>query len=169
MGKISLRRIISALLISAFLGATIGAVIPDRPPLHDRVTTVIIVVIAWLVISVFTHIFTVLLRAKGALAITVGVMMQILAFAYMASNFMVLLLLSAAKALGSSDVSDMGLSWMTSPGELVTAIQLLILLILVPRSLRYAHSLRGFGVVVGFIGALIGGVVALALAQTGGC
>jgi len=163
--KKPLQRIVSALLISAFLGGTIGAVIPDRPDFKDRVTTVVIVVVAWLVISVFTHIFTILFRGKGSLKVTVGIMMQILAFAYVASNFVALLLLSAARALGST-VSK---SWTTSPGELLTAIQLLMLLVLVPSALRYAYSRKVFGIFVGIMGALIGGLVALALAQAGGC
>jgi hypothetical protein len=167
--KDPLRRIVSALLISAFLGGTIGAVIPGRPPLKDRLTTVVVVIIAWLVISVFTHIFTVLLRGKGSLAVTVGVMMQVLAFAYMTSNFLALLFLSAMRALGAKDLSSLGLPGLTSPGGLITVIQLLLLLVLIPRVLSYAHLLKGFGVVVGFIGALLGGFVALALAQTGNC
>jgi hypothetical protein len=43
------------LVVSAVLGATIGAIIPDRPPLKNRFTVAVVVVLAWLCISVRTH------------------------------------------------------------------------------------------------------------------
>ncbi len=49
----------------ALIGATIGSLIPGRPPIGDRSKTAITVVVVWTIIGVFIHFVCRLFRGKA--------------------------------------------------------------------------------------------------------
>jgi hypothetical protein len=160
----------AVLLISAVLGATIGAIIPDRPPLKDRFTVAVVVVLAWLLISVCTHFFVRLFRGKAPLGVTVRAMMQVLAMAYVVSNFATLLVTSAA-AVFPPLKSLLIAEGFEAPGSVLVGAQFLLLLVYIPATLRAAHGTRGLlaGTAVGVLSALFAAGIAMALVGQQSC
>jgi hypothetical protein len=160
----------AVLLVSAVLGATIGAIIPDRPPLKDRFTVAVVVVLAWLFISVCTHFFVRLFRGTAPLGVTVRAMMQVLAMAYVASNFVALLVTSAA-AVFTPLKSLLVHNDLETPGSILVLAQFLLLLVYIPLTLRAAHGTRGIlaGTAVGVLSALFGAGIAMALVTQQSC
>jgi hypothetical protein len=156
------------LIISIFVGATIGAIIPGRPPMKDRATVAVVVLLLWILVSVTVHAIIRVLGGKGSVGATLLAMLQVLALGYVLSNMLTLLVISALTSLTSDSPSDLPVR----PGTLLLGLQFVIALIYLPFSLHKVHGLaafRGLGIFVTFLAASIAFVVgALALAA-GGC
>ena len=88
------------ILISVLIGATIGALIPNRPELLGRVQIFVILSLLWLFLSLLVHLTCRLFGGKEGVGTTVTLMMQALAFAYVVSNFLTLLAAFAYKFYG---------------------------------------------------------------------
>jgi hypothetical protein len=65
--------------ISVFLGATLGALIPDRPPIGNRLTIFVVVSFLWMFLSFFVHFFCRLLGGKENMLSSLSLMAQVLA------------------------------------------------------------------------------------------
>jgi hypothetical protein len=163
-------RFYSVLVISAFIGATIGAVIPGRPPMHDRATVAVVVVLVWYFIGLLMHVIVRMLGGKGARGITVKVMMQLLALVYVISNVVCLVLTAVMGAIPTlaTGVESIGL---TEPGTIIVLTQFVCLLVYLPLSIRRAHGFRGVvaGCVIALVGAGFATLLATGLVAQGSC
>jgi hypothetical protein len=165
------KEFLTILVVSAFVGATVGSVIPDRPPLKDRFTVAVIVVLAWLLVSSVTHAAVRVLHTHRPIGVTVQAMMQVLALAYVVSCFAGLLVSGVRASLPAFD------SWMEdgdfgSPGDVIVIVQFIAILFYLPLVLGAAHG--GKGIVagaagVGVVGASFAAIISLLLVSTGSC
>jgi hypothetical protein len=157
-------------LASVLIGATLGALIPDRPPIIGRVQIFLILSLLWLFLSLLVHVTCRIFGGREGVGITVTLMMQALAFAYVASNFLTLLAVYLFKFYGPL-VTDSVLDFKNvSPGVLILGLQFIVLLYLVPLTVSRAH---GFGGAKWFLVALCAGLLTVLLglpvAAMGGC
>jgi hypothetical protein len=136
--------IVTILTISIAFGVTVGALIPNRPEISSRAVVFIVVSLLWLFLSLLVHGFCRLVGGKEAAQMTISLMLQNLAFAYVASNFLTLLIIwctisypPVQRLLGDRALFH-------EPGGLLFSFQFLILLFLVPLTVSYAHGFRGF-------------------------
>jgi len=136
--------LLTVLATSIFLGATIGTMIPNRPPMQDRVVVFAVVSLLWLFLSLLVHFFCRMIGGKEEAQITVSLMTQNLAFVYVASNFLTLLITWVTLAYEPLRTDLEQRQFFKSPGDLLFVLQFLILLYLVPMTVSYAQGFRGF-------------------------
>jgi hypothetical protein len=168
------KEFLTLLVVSAFLGATIGAVIPERPPLEDRFTVAVIVVLTWLLISCVTHLAVRLLRAHRPLGVTVQAMMQVLALAYVLSAFAGLLVAGARMVAPPFDswLEEAADGFFSEPGATIVFSQFVVIATYLPFVLGRAHGARGLvagAAGVSLVGASFAAILAMLLVTVGGC
>ena len=170
VGSASSSQFFVVLVISTVIGATVGAVIPGRPPLKDRFTVFVVVVLVWYLISILTHAVVRLLRGQGKTGTTVRAMMQLLALVYVLSNVACLLMVSAAGSLPPFKIF-LESTGFGEPGTILVSIQFLLLLFYLPLTIRRAHGFRGVvaGCAAGLFGATCAAVVASLLVAQNSC
>lgn len=157
--------LVTILIISVFVGATVGSLIPDRPPMKDRATVAVVVVMLWLIISLIVHALTRLLRGQGTVTATVMTMSQLLALAYVVSNVFALFAVSGLHLFYSGKSS-------VTPGEIILGLQFLILFVYMPFSLHRVHGVAAFGGLGLMVTCLAAGIAVLLGTMTlavGGC
>jgi hypothetical protein len=158
------------ILISVLIGATIGALIPNRPELLGRVQIFVILSLLWLFLSLLVHLTCRLFGGKEGVGTTVTLMMQALAFAYVVSNFLTLLAAFAYRFYGPLIPESVLDFKQVTPGVFILGLQFILLLYLVPLTVSRAH---GFSGAVWFLVALSAAALTLLLglpvAAMGGC
>ena len=159
----------SVLIISALIGATLGALIPGRPPLPERATAAVVVIALWYFTSRVFHSVVRLFGGKAPAAITVRVMMQVLALAYVASNFAVLIVSSTAAIVPAVFRARESLG--LSPGLQIVSVQAIVIMLYLPMSIKVAHGVRGVitVVVLSVIAAALAVGLAAGLSAVGTC
>jgi hypothetical protein len=156
-------------LFSVLIGATIGAVIPDRPPIAGRIQIFVILSLLWLFLSLLVHGVCRLFGGREGVGTTVTLMMQSLAFAYVVSNFLALLAVYISRYYGAV-VPGAILDIIHHPGFVILALQFVLLLYLVPLTVSRAHGFSGARwVLVALCGAILTVVLGLPVAASGGC
>ena len=158
------------LVVSALIGATIGAIIPERPPIKDRFTVAVVVVLVWYFISFLLHGVVRLFGGEGPMKVTIRAMMQVLALAYVVSNVVTLVIMSAAATWPLFRRALMQVS-IDTPGDVLISSQLLLLLFYVPTTVRWTHGIRGVlvGTAIGVMGTVFAGLVVVVLLLQGAC
>jgi hypothetical protein len=157
------------LVASILLGATIGSLIPDRPKLQDRAIIAAVVMCLWLFLSLVVHVVCRLMKGKASAMMTFSAMTQILAMAYVISNFAALLYTACRKAYPRFDVFAHE-SLFATPGGMLFAIQFTVLLIYIPLTLSSAHEFRGFKrLIAALIGAGCAILFGYPIFALGGC
>jgi hypothetical protein len=158
------------LLISTFVGATLGSLIPGRPPISDRTTVAVTVVVLWVFTSVLIHVACRVLRGHGTLNNTVLSMLQILAVAYVVSNFLTMLT-SFASAAYPPVKAALASTSLANPGNLILSIQFVMLIIYTPFVLSAVHKFQGLiiGALAGLFAACIAILLATPVAASGHC
>jgi hypothetical protein len=132
------------LLISLFLGVTLGAVIPGRPPIQDRAVIAVVVTVLWVFLSLLIHGGCRIVGGKGKIQVTIAVMLQVLAVVYVVSNFLTLIIEAAAASYSPLHQMLASLWFGSKPGEILFVIQFKMLLIYVALSVSRAHGFKGF-------------------------
>ena len=157
------------LIISALVGATLGALIPGRPPLPERATVAVVVIALWYFTSRVFHSVVRLFGGKAPAIITVRVMMQVLALAYVASNFAVLIVASAATILPALARARTLLGF--SSGEEIVSLQAIVIVLYLPMSIKAAHGVRGVmtAVALSVLAAALAVGLASGLSAVGSC
>jgi hypothetical protein len=160
---------LSFLVLATLIGATLGSLIPGRPPIADRSTVAVTVVALWTFTSVMIHFVCRLFRGKGTLDATVLTMLQLLAVAYVISNFVTMLITSAAAAF--PNVHAIVQRTDLEPGEVILLIQFFVLLIYTPLLLKGVHKFSGhaMGWLIGLLAAGIAVLLAMPVAASGKC
>jgi TIR domain-containing protein len=157
-------------LISVMIGATIGALIPDRPPLLGRVQIFLVLSLLWLFLSLLVHLTCRLFGGKEGIGTTVTLMMQALAFAYVVSNFLTLLVVVASRYYGPLIPESVLDFKQVSPGVFILGLQFILLLYLVPLTVSRAHSFGGARwFLVALCAAALTLLLGLPVAAMGGC
>lgn len=163
--------LLTILVMSVFVGATIGSIIPDRPPVKDRATVAVVVLMLWVLVSLIVHAIIRMLRGHGSVAATLMTMLQLLALAYVFSNVVALLTVSALQLVSHLSTST-AVTLPIPPGEIILGTQLLMLFIYLPFSLHRVHGIAAFGG-LGLIGTCLVAFVAVLLGTltmaVGGC
>ena len=95
----------------------------------------------WIFLSLLVHFFCRLVGGKEASQLTVSLMIQNLAFVYVASNFLTLLSTWVLMSYGYSRQTS---AILHEPASLLFSLQFLLLLYFVPATVSYAHGFRGF-------------------------
>jgi hypothetical protein len=169
-GAASKGKRLSFLVLATLIGATLGSLIPGRPPIGDRTTVAVTVVALWTFTSVMIHIVCRIFRGKGTLDATVLSMLQILAVAYVFSN-LVTMVITSAEAVFPSMRDAMRSSGLDAPGTLILLLQFLMLLVYTPLVLKGVHRFAGLmvGSLVGLLAAGIVILLALPVAASGKC
>jgi hypothetical protein len=156
-------------LFSVLIGATIGAVIPDRPPIVGRIQIFVILSLLWLFLSLLVHGVCRAFGGSEGVGTTVTLMMQSLAFAYVVSNFLALLAVYISRYYGPI-VPGAIVNIKRDPGLLILALQFVLLLYLVPLTVSRAHGFSGARwVLVALCGAILTLLLGLPVAASGGC
>lgn len=157
------------ILFCILIGATLGLLIPNRPPMKDRAEVAVTVSLLWLLISLLVHFFCRLMQGRGPLVGTVVTMTQMLAVVYVISYFLLLLISSASTMFPQVHFSLVKLGY-SRPGDLLLSMQFVMLLVYVPLSIGSVHGFRAVRrVVVAFAAAAFAsGLGSLVLAM-GGC
>jgi hypothetical protein len=156
--------------VSIFLGAAIGALIPDRPPLLNRASIFVVVAILWIFLSLLVHGVCRLLGGKAEMITTLALMIQNLAFVYVASNFLTLIVSWVALSYPPLGHFLKGRELVSSNGEILFAIQFLMLLYLVPVTVSKAHGFRGYRwILVAVFAACFAVFFGLPVFSMGGC
>ncbi len=88
-------RLIAFAVLSIILGTMINGIIPERRPELGIVTTVIIILLAWLFQGSATHILCKVMRGRGTYPETLSVSLQVASVLYVASNFLALVVSAA--------------------------------------------------------------------------
>lgn len=158
------------LLISALAGGTLGAVIPGRPPVSDRATTAVVVVVLWIFTGLFMHFACRMMRGKGTLNQTILSIIQLLAVAYVCSTFLALLVTSARAAYPFLQ-SYFENTFIESPGGVLLLFQFLIMAVYTPIILKSVHRFQGVvvGSVTGVLCAAFGAFLAFPFIASGKC
>ncbi len=154
-------------LISVVIGATLGALIPNRPPLINRAEVFVVVALLWMFLSLLVHGICRILGGRENSGMTMLLMMQALAFAYVASNFLTLLTFQAGKYYfpGTLDNPEPFLT-----GYVLLSIQFALLLYLVPWTVSRAHGFSGARwFLVALSAAVLTVLIGLPVAVAGGC
>ena len=132
------------LAVSVFLGATLGALIPNRPHLNDRITIFVVVSCLWIFLSFFVHFFCRILGGKENMNISLSLMAQNLAFVYVVSNFITLLVTELRVLYEPFDTFLKSRLLYDTPGTIIFTVQFLLLLFLVPVTISRAHGFTGY-------------------------
>jgi hypothetical protein len=163
----------SFVLICILAGATIGAVIPNRPKLMDRATIAVIATLLWIFIGFLSHGFCKVLRGTGKVGQSISAVVQALAIVYPLSNFAVFLLSACNSAFPS-----LGAVWeamdvqspAAAPGGWIIFIQAAFMAAYLPMLFLRIH---GFGLIRGIASSALAvgaaSIFGLAIASTGGC
>jgi hypothetical protein len=158
------------LVFCTLIGATLGSLIPGRPPISERAIVAVTVVALWVFTSIFIHLVCRILRGKGKLDETVLAMLQILAIAYVVSTFlaMIVVFVETTAPRLTTLVSATGLK---TPGDIVLFLQFVVLLIYTPVVLKGVHRFQGMfiGLLAGLLAATIAVLLASPVAATGHC
>lgn len=164
------KRHILFLIFCALIGATVGALIPGRPPISERSRTAVTVVVVWTLIGVLIHFACRLFRGKGSLDRTVLATLQILAVGYVVSNSLTMLITMAETAVPRL-ASAIGATGLKEPGELILFLQFCIVAIYTPMVLKSVHRFSGLlvGTLVGLVAALIAVLIASPVVMAHGC
>lgn len=136
--------LLTVLTPSVFLGITLGALIPNRPPMQDRAVVFVVVSLLWAFLSLLVHFFCRLIGGKKDAQVTVSLMMQNLAFVYVASNFLTLLVTWVAMSYEPLQSLLAKREFFTDSGSILFSLQFMLLLYFVPATVSYAHGFRGF-------------------------
>ena len=123
--------------ISIFIGITLGSVIPGRPPMMERATVFVIILVLWVFYGIILHGLCLVMRGKATIGTTIVVMLQLLAIAYVISNFFTLLLSFAGKTFPIVHEFIEGRAG--GPGTIILVIQLILLCTYIPISLGGAN------------------------------
>jgi|SRR5579863_1634765 len=158
------------LTFCTLIGATIGSLIPGRPPIGDRATVAVTVIALWTFTSVLIHVTCRILRGHGSLNNTILSMLQILAVAYVVSNFVVMLTTSAA-SLYSPIKAALASVNLSKPGDQILFLQFVILAVYTPFVLTSVHRFQGLllGSIAGVLAAGIAVLLATPVALSGHC
>jgi|HubBroStandDraft_6_1064221.scaffolds.fasta_scaffold265682_3 hypothetical protein len=158
------------LLVSIFVGATIGALIPDRPPFQSRATVFCLVSILWVFMSLLVHGICRMFGGKANVVMTLSLMIQDLAFVYVASNFLTLIIWWSATAYHPLQEFLASRLLFGSPGVVLFSIQFLLLLYLVPFTVSRVHGFKGYVLVmVALFAALFAVCFGVPVFAMGGC
>jgi hypothetical protein len=158
------------LLISALVGGTLGAIIPGRPPVSDRATTAVVVVVLWIFTSLFMHFACRIMRGKGTVNQTILSVIQLLAVAYVCSTFLALLVTSARAAYPFMQHYFEN-TFVDSPGGILLFFQFLIMAVYTPIILKSVHRFQGVivGSFTGLLCAVLGAFLAFPFIASGKC
>jgi hypothetical protein len=163
-------RIVVFLLLNAFIGATIGAAIPHRPPIADRATVAVIVVFVWMAISFCVHICCRWFGSKRRLESTTISMMMLLSTVYVLSNLLTFLLVGAGNALAQVDDDSFLSDAFKDPGSIIVLLQFALILALAPLTLRGLHGFSAWRfVAVAIVSGVTTIVLSLSTLANGGC
>jgi hypothetical protein len=158
------------LIVSIFIGATIGALIPGRPPLQSRATIFCVVSILWVFMSLLVHGVCRMFGGKAAMLMTLSLMIQDLAFVYVASNFLTLILSSSAAMYQPIHTLLADRLVLSSPGRILLSLQFLLLLYLVPLTVSRAHEFKGYTLIlVALFAAVFAVSLGMPVLALGGC
>jgi uncharacterized protein involved in cysteine biosynthesis len=157
------------LFFCILIGATLGLMIPNRPPIKDRAQVAVTVALLWIFISSLVHVLCRLMQGTGSFIGTLVTMLQVLAVVYVMSYFLTLLLSSAM--LASPAAKNLLYKYgFTSSGDLLLKIQFLMLLVYVPLSVGSVHGFRAVRrVAVGLIAATCAVFLGRLVFAMGGC
>lgn len=136
--------LLNVLILSIFIGATIGALIPNRPDFPLRVVVFLTVAILWGFLGLLVSWFCRLLGGTESTDMSMSLMMQDLAFAYVVSNFLTLIIVwmdVVYEPLGAFRKSQF---FLAEPGAILFSVQFVTLFFLVPLTVAYAHGFRGY-------------------------
>lgn len=157
-------------VISLLLGATVGALIANRPPIQDRIIILCVVTLLWVFLSLIVHCVCRLLGGKEDALMTLALMSQDLAFVYVASNFLTMLVTrlgSSYEPLGAALSAHL---FYSSPGTILFTFQFLFLLALVPLTVSKAHGFVGYRwLVVALFAAVFTVFFGVPVFSMGGC
>jgi hypothetical protein len=158
------------LVFCTLIGATVGSLIPGRPPINDRTTVAVTVVVLWTFTSVLIHVVCKILRGHGTLNNTILSMLQILAVAYVVSNFLTMLTTSAAALYPPAKAALASIN-LAEPGTLILSIQFVMLALYTPFVLTSVHRFQGLiiGLLSGLMAAGIAVLLATPVALAGHC
>jgi len=131
-------------IVSTLIGVTIGAIIPGRPSIQSRAQVFVVVSLLWLFLSLLVHGFCRLLGGQEQARIGIPLMAQDLAFAYVASNFLTLLIVWVVASYPVLQGYAKDNPWLKEPAALLFTFQFLILLYMVPVTVAYAHGFKGW-------------------------
>lgn len=158
------------LIVSIFIGATIGALIPGRPPLQSRATIFCVVSILWVFMSLLVHGVCRMFGGKATMIMTLSLMIQDLAFVYVASNFLTLILSSSAAMYQPIHTLLADRLVLSSPGRILLSLQFLLLLYLVPLTVSRAHEFKGYTLIlVALFAAVFAVSLGMPVLALGGC
>ena len=135
------KRVPAFLLSCIICGAGLGLLIPNRPPIHDRMLIAFSVSAIWLFLSIIVHGICRALGGKGAYMATISAMLQLLAVIYVMSNFVTFLIVLLMKAYGAIGAKLASTSLYSTPGAILFSTQFLLILVYVPFALQGVHDL----------------------------
>jgi hypothetical protein len=158
------------LIVSVFLGVTIGQLIPERPPFQSRAAIFCVVSILWVFMSLLVHGICRLFGGKAGALTTLSLMIQDLAFVYVASNFLTLIVSWIAVAYPPLHKLLVERELFSSTGEILFSFQFLMLLYLVPVTVSKAHEFHGFRwIMVAVFAAAFAVFFGIPVFSMGGC
>lgn len=158
------------LLLNAFIGATVGSTIPGRPPVADRATVAVIVVLVWIAISFLIHVFCRWFGSKQRLESTTLSMVMLLSVVYVISNLLTFLLVGIGRAVGRFDGDSNLVEVMKDPGAIIILIQFALVLTLAPLVLRGLHGFSAWRfVAVALVSGITTMVLGFSTLANGGC
>jgi hypothetical protein len=158
------------LIVSIFIGATIGALIPGRPPLQSRATIFCIVSILWVFMSLLVHGVCRLFGGTATMLTTLSLMIQDLAFVYVASNFLTLILSSSAAVYQPINALLAHRALLSTPGTILFTLQFFLLLYLVPLTVSRAHEFKGYLLIlIALFAAVFAVSLGVPVLALGGC
>lgn len=158
------------LVFCALIGATIGSLIPGRPPISERAQTAVVLVAIWTFTSVLIYFACRILRGKGSLEHTVLASLRVLAVAYVVSNT-ITMLVTMAESTNPQIRGALSATGLTTPGNIILFIQFCMVAVYTPMVLNSVHKFGGLivGTMLGLLAALIAVLVATPVVSAGGC
>ena len=123
-------KLISFIFISIFLGAVIQSVTPNRAPLLELPTLVIIVFVLWLLISSIIYFIFRMFGGSGGFLNTISVSLQLIAVIHVIASLLSLVV--------TVSLSDSG-SNIRSPFPIYATSQFILFFIYLPHALRNLH------------------------------
>lgn len=170
VASLSQPRLAVFLLLNAFVGATIGTTIPGRPPVADRATVAVIVVLVWIAISFLIHVCCRWFGSKQRLESTTIAMVMLLSVVYVVSNLLTFLLVGIGRAVGRFDGDSILVDLIEDPGPVIILVQFVLILTLAPLVLRGLHGFRAWRfVAVGVVSGITTIVLGFSTLANGGC
>ncbi|MBE7467791.1 MAG: hypothetical protein HS114_01455 [Anaerolineales bacterium] len=153
-------KLISFVIISIFIGATINGFIPNRKQGPEFQVVVIFIIAFWFVSSGLTHLLCKLFKGKGTLLDTLSISLQLVSVLYVVGSFAALLLgvlitlpqiTPFLSALGSP-----GQQFIIDPINIYFLVHFVLISVYLPIALKHVH---GFGwwqlIAIGILSALI--------------